>query len=314
MNSFKNTGKLYLVATPIGNLGDISARAVETIKNSDIVAAEDTRHTGMLMKKLGLSPRLESYHEHNKASKGLYLTEQIRNGLNVALVSDAGMPCISDPGNDLVKLCTKENITVIVVPGPCAAVTAISGSDLDTSRFVFEGFIPSKGRERKSRIEETAYEKRTFIIYEAPHRIIKTLNELSAAGMGDRRITIAREITKFHEEFIRSTIDNAVEYFSSTKPKGEFVLVIEGKSEYDMRLLKLKNEKSGNNETRDKCELINETEEIYDRGIEDFISGQIQSGLSVNDIAKMTAIKFSIQKKNAYQIVLAVKNKSTFDK
>jgi 16S rRNA (cytidine1402-2'-O)-methyltransferase len=228
----KKAGLLYLVATPIGNLGDISARAIDTIKKSDIVAAEDTRHTGMLMKKLGVSTRLESYHEHNKAAKGQYLLEQIKEGLTVALVSDAGMPCISDPGNDLVKLCTNENIAVVVIPGPCAAITAVSGSDIDTSRFVFEGFIPVKGTERKSRIQEISDEKRTVVIYEAPHRMRKTLKDLSQNGMGQRRLTIARELTKMYEEFIRLSVDGAIEYFSDTEPRGEFVIVIEGRTEY----------------------------------------------------------------------------------
>jgi len=299
MEKLKTTGILYLVATPIGNLGDISSRAIDTIKNADIIAAEDTRHTGILMKKLGLSPRLESYHEHNKTAKGPLLIDQIKNGLNIALVSDAGMPCISDPGSELVKLCVQENISVVVIPGPCAAVSAISGCDFDTSRFVFEGFVPVKGIQRKIRIEEIADEKRTVVIYEAPHRIQKTLKDLSESGMGQRRVTIARELTKLYEEFIRSNVDSAIEYFSVKEPRGEFVIVIEGKNEFLKRVSTIDNGKAQDN---------------IDEKIEEFIIRQIKDGLSVNDIAKMAAIKFSIQKKEIYKLVVSVKDKSTFDK
>jgi len=299
MDKLNETGILYLVATPIGNLADISSRAIETIRNSDIIAAEDTRHTGMLMKKLGLSVRMESYHEHNKTAKGSFLVDKIKKGLKVSLVSDAGMPCISDPGNDLVKLCVKENIAVVVIPGPCAAVSAISGCDFDTSRFVFEGFIPVKGTQRKIRIEEIEDEKRTVVIYEAPHRIQKTLKDLSDSGMGQRRVTLARELTKLYEEFIRSNVDSAIEYFSVKEPRGEFVIVIEGKNEFLKRVSTTDHEEADNN---------------LDIEIEEFIFRQIKDGLSANDIAKMTAIKFSIQKKDAYRLVVSLKNKETFDK
>lgn len=299
MSMNKKSGTLYLVATPIGNLSDISPRAIETIKNADIVAAEDTRHSGILIKKLGLSVHLESYHEHNKISKGIYLTEKMKEGLNVALVSDAGMPCISDPGNDLVKICTGENIPVVVIPGPCAAISAVSGSELDTSRFVFEGFIPVKGSERKRRIEEISNEGKTTVIYEAPHRILKTLKDLEKSGMGQRRITIARELTKIYEEFIRMDIKNAIEYYTGTKPKGEFVIVIEGKNEFLCR-------NTDPNATQDQISL--------DEEMEKFILKNSNIGLSVNDIAKLTANKFSVQKKQAYKLALSIKNKGLFDK
>ncbi|MHB1452461.1 MAG: 16S rRNA (cytidine(1402)-2'-O)-methyltransferase [Saccharofermentanales bacterium] len=232
-NLVSGKGTLFLVGTPIGNYADLSARAREVLLDADMIAAEDTRRTGLLISHLGTKKRLISYHEHNKASKGEYLLTELLSGQNIALVSDAGMPCISDPGYELVRLCDGSGIRIIVVPGPCAAVTALAGSGFAGSRFVFEGFLPVKGRERKERLSAIAAYDFTVILYEAPHRVVKTLESLAAYGMGTRRITVAREMTKTYEEFIRTTVGEAIAYFKDTEPRGEFVLVIDGNPKSD---------------------------------------------------------------------------------
>lgn len=222
---------LYLVATPIGNLADITERALKVLSEVDFVAAEDTRNSGLLLSRLGLKKPMVSYHDHNRAERGPEIIERLKNGESCALISDAGMPAISDPGEDLVALCAIEGIKVSIIPGACAAVSALALSGLSTRRFSFEGFLPAAGKERKKRLTDISKDERTLIIYEAPHRLKKTLAELAEYFGGDRRIALCRELTKLNEEILRFTIAGAIEYYESTEPRGEYVLVIEGAPE-----------------------------------------------------------------------------------
>lgn len=225
------SGILYLVATPIGNLGDFSPRAVETLSSVDFIAAEDTRVTIKLLNHFGIKKPLISYFEHNRAQSGERIVERLKNGENVALVSDAGMPAISDPGEDLVRLCAREGIKVLSVPGPCAVVSALAVSGLPTQRFTFEGFLNTSSKNRTEHLDSLKNEKRTMIIYEAPHKLMGTLVDLKATFGGDRELSLCREITKLYEETIRTTIDGAIELYSNLPPKGEYVLVVKGKAE-----------------------------------------------------------------------------------
>lgn len=220
-------GTLYLVGTPIGNLSDLSERAKKVLSEVDFIAAEDTRVSGAMLSKFGIKKPLCSYYEHNKKQKGEGIAERLAAGESCALVTDAGMPAISDPGEDIVRLCAERGIPVSVIPGPCAAVSALAVSGLFTGKFAFEGFLPTASGDRREAIEEVKTEKRTLIFYEAPHRLTKTLDELFAA-LGDRKIALCRELTKINEEVIRTTLSGAVEYYKAATPKGEFVLIIEG--------------------------------------------------------------------------------------
>lgn len=223
-------GTLYLVATPIGNLSDISERALKVLSEVDFVAAEDTRNTGLLLSRFGISKSMVSYFEHNKRERGELIVARIEEGESCALVTDAGTPAISDPGEDIVKLCAARGVNVVSVPGPCAAICALTLSALSTGRFVFEGFISTNKSERRERLKELASEQRTLIIYEAPHKLRMTLDDL-LKYFGDRRITLCRELTKLNEEAIRTTVASAVEFYKTNDPKGEYVLVIEGAPE-----------------------------------------------------------------------------------
>jgi 16S rRNA (cytidine1402-2'-O)-methyltransferase len=225
-----NKGILYLVATPIGNLEDITLRALRVLKEVDFIAAEDTRQTLKLLNHFDIKKPLVSYYEHNKIVKGNYLVGQLLDGKSIALVSDAGTPGISDPGEDIVKLCIENDIQVTMVPGPVAAVTGLVLSGLSTGRFVFEGFIPMNKRQRKDRINSLRNETRTMVLYEAPHKLIYTLKDLYEA-LGDRRITLARELTKKFEEVLRCSLKEAVAKYENESPRGEYVLIIEGISE-----------------------------------------------------------------------------------
>ncbi len=218
---------LYLIGTPIGNLGDISPRATEMLAAADIIACEDTRRTGLLLQQLGIEGKLFSYHEHNKVAKGRVLIEKMKEGATVALVSDAGMPSINDPGEDLVKLCIENNIDISVVPGPVAAITALVMSGLDTTRFHYEGFLPSEQSERRKRLEELKRIPETIIIYEAPHRLNKLVAELAENGFADCRAAFCRELTKKYEQVVRMTVGEAVDYYKENPPKGEFVICLE---------------------------------------------------------------------------------------
>ncbi len=223
-------GTLFLCATPIGNLEDITLRVLRLLKEADVIAAEDTRHTLRLLNHFEITTHMTSYHEHNKQSKGPVLIEKLKQGANIALVTDAGMPGISDPGADLVKLCYENDIPVTVVPGASAAVTALVLSGMDTRRFVFEGFLPSDKKERKEILQRLEKEHRTMIFYEAPHRLVDTLTELAEFLGKERKVACIRELTKKFEEKKTDTLENHILYWKGNPPKGEFVLVAEGLS------------------------------------------------------------------------------------
>ena len=224
------SGTLYVVGTPIGNLGDISPRALETLESCDFIAAEDTRVTLKLLNHFEIKKPMISYFEHNRREKGEIIADRISSGENCALVTDAGMPAVSDPGEDLVDLCHERGIPVRVVPGPSAFVAALALSGLPVGRFTFEGFLSMNKPSRREHLESLVHEKRTMIFYEAPHKLINTLNDL-LAFFGDRRIAIVRELTKIHEEVLRTTLNDAVSMYKEKQPKGEYVLVIEGEKE-----------------------------------------------------------------------------------
>jgi len=217
---------LYLVGTPIGNLEDITFRAIRILKSADVIAAEDTRHTGKLLHHFQITTPQISYHDHNTQQRIPQLIVRLQQGEAIALVTDAGMPGISDPGYELVCACVAARINVVPIPGPSAVVAAISAAGLPSDRFVFEGFLPVKGKARKERISALAAEPRTVVLYESPHRILKTLSDLQQSLSAGRRITIARELTKRYEEFWRGTIAEALVHYEATAPKGEFTLAI----------------------------------------------------------------------------------------
>ncbi len=222
------SGMLYLVPTPIGNLGDISARCRQTLEEADFIAAEDTRVTLKLLNHLGIKKNLVSYYEHNKAQKGNVILDRILAGETCALVSDAGSPAISDPGEDLVKQCAEAGITVCAIPGPCAVITALSISGQSTGRFCFEGFLSTAKKSRREHLESLIGEQRTMIFYEAPHKLLNTLQSMAEVFGDDRPISLCRELTKLHEEVVRTTLGGAIEIYTENAPKGEFVLVVAG--------------------------------------------------------------------------------------
>ncbi len=224
-------GMLYLVPTPIGNLGDISLRARQTLEAADFIAAEDTRVTLKLLNHLEIKKNLVSYYEHNKNFKGSRIVERILAGETCALVSDAGSPAISDPGEDLVRECAQAGITVCAIPGPCAAITALSISGQPTGRFCFEGLLSMSKKSRREHLDSLRAEKRTMIFYEAPHKLMNTLEDMTEVFGQDRAISFCRELTKLHEEVIRTTLGQAIVHFTETPPKGEFVLVVAGAPE-----------------------------------------------------------------------------------
>ena len=221
-------GMLYLVPTPIGNLGDISQRCRETLELADFIAAEDTRVTLKLLNHLGIKKSLVSYYEHNKTQKGSMIVDRILAGETCVLVSDAGSPAISDPGEELVKQCAEAGIVVCAIPGPCALITALSISGQATGRFCFEGFLSTAKKSRKEHLESLVKETRTMIFYEAPHKLMATLESMAEVFGGDRGISLCRELTKLHEEVIRTTLEGAITLYSQQPPKGEYVLVVAG--------------------------------------------------------------------------------------
>ena len=271
-------GTLYLVATPIGNLSDLSERAVKVLEGVSFIAAEDTRNTGKLLSRFGIQKELLSYHEHNKAGMGETIAKRLLQGESCALVTDAGTPAISDPGEDLVRLCASRSIQVTSVPGPCAAINALTLSALPTRRFVFEGFLPTERSEREDRLRELSFETRTMILHEAPHRLLETLSDLSNALGEDRRISLCREMTKLNEEIIRTDIMHAIEHFGTQQPRGEFVLVIEGK----------------------KPE--NETSPLLSMSIEDHVSFYINTGMDRKEAIKAVAKDRHVAKNEIYMV------------
>ncbi len=222
-------GTLFLCATPIGNLGDMTPRVVETLQNVDVIAAEDTRNSIKLLNHFDIHTPMTSYHEYNKVEKARQLVGQLLNGQDIALITDAGTPAISDPGEVLVQMCHENGISVTSLPGPAACITALTLSGLSTRRFCFEGFLPSDKKEKKAVLDELTNESRTMILYEAPHHLVKTLEELYEA-LGERRITLCRELTKRFETVMPTTLERALEYYKTEEPRGEYVLVLEGKS------------------------------------------------------------------------------------
>jgi hypothetical protein len=278
-------GKIYLVATPIGNLSDISMRAIETLKNADIIACEDTRNTIRLLNHFEIKGHLTSYHEYNKIDKAYELCEKVKEGKNIAFVSDAGMPAISDPGYELVEIAYKEGLEVTVVPGASAVVSALAISGISSRRFAFEGFLPADKNEKKEILTELSQESRTLILYEAPHRLLKTLKELFEY-MGNRNIAIVREITKLHEEVLRGKLADIIADYESEKVaiRGEYVLVIEGKSLLEKR------------EERQKS-----FEEI---SIREHYEKYIAEGMDKKEAMKAVAKDRGIQKRDVYKELL----------
>jgi len=271
-------GKLYICATPIGNLEDITLRALRILKEVDIIAAEDTRHTIKLLNHYKINKPLTSYHEHNKVTKGPELIEKLLQGQNVALVSDAGMPGISDPGEDLVKLCIENTIKIEVLPGASAIVTALVSSGLSTRRFSFEGFLERDKKSRRERLELIKEEDRTIIFYESPHRLLDTLKDILKI-LGNRRIVIARELTKKYEEIQRGEIEDIIHYFKENSPRGEFVLLIEGNLTLTTK---------------------NKASEWDDLSIEEHILHYINKGISKKDAIKKVSKDRGIPKRQVY--------------
>ena len=226
-------GTLYLVTTPIGNLADLSERAKKVLAGVDFVAAEDTRNSAKLLAIFGIKKPMVSYYEHNKRERGEIICDRLAAGESCALVTDAGMPGISDPGEDIVKLCAERGIPVTAVPGPCAAMTALTLSGLFTARFAFEGFLSTNKGERKRHLEEIKHDRHTLIFYEAPHKLKATLSDLFSA-LGDRKISLCRELTKLNEEIMRTTLSEAVKLYGDREPRGEYVLIVEGASDKEV--------------------------------------------------------------------------------
>ncbi|MBQ4259845.1 MAG: 16S rRNA (cytidine(1402)-2'-O)-methyltransferase [Lachnospiraceae bacterium] len=227
-------GTLYLCATPIGNLQDMTPRVIETLKNVDLIAAEDTRNSIKLLNHFDIHTPMTSYHEYNKVEKAKQLVGKLLDGQNIALITDAGTPAISDPGEILVQMCYESMVPVTSLPGPAACITALTLSGLSTRRFCFEGFLPTEKKERKELLEELAQETRTIILYEAPHHLVKTLEELYQA-LGARKVALCRELTKKFETVMPTTLEAALTYYETEEPRGEYVLVVEGKSREELR-------------------------------------------------------------------------------
>ncbi|MCQ2418294.1 MAG: 16S rRNA (cytidine(1402)-2'-O)-methyltransferase [Clostridia bacterium] len=271
-------GILYLVPTPIGNLGDISDRCRKTLAEADFIAAEDTRVSVKLLNHLELKKPMVSYHEHNKKESGEKVLARLLEGQTCALVTDAGSPAISDPGEDLVRLCAERGVQVIAIPGPCALVTALSISALPTGRFCFEGFLPVPKKERKERLAGLVRESRTMIFYEAPHKLRATLSDLLSAFGEGRHISLCRELTKLHEQVQRMTLKEAVDFYAENEPRGEYVLVVEGAAEVQ--------------------EEVSETDALS------LVRSLIERGISKKDAVKQVAKETGISKNALYDAVL----------
>lgn len=271
------SGKLYVVGTPIGNLGDFSPRAVETLESVDFIAAEDTRVTLKLLNHFGIKKEMVSYFEHNKSERGDVIISRLANGETCAICTDAGMPAISDPGEDLVKLCHENNIDVESVPGPTAFATALAISGMNTRKFTFEGFLSANKKERREELEELANEKRTMVFYEAPHKLTQTLKDMYEV-FGERDIALVKEITKVHENVVRTDLKTASTMFDEEKPKGEFVVIVDGKK-------------------------IEEKEISFDKAVEE-AKRLMADGMSTNAAAKEVAKITSFKKNDIYKALL----------
>lgn len=276
-------GTLYLVATPIGNLGDFSPRAREVMSEVDFIAAEDTRVTKKLMTALDLPQKpLVSYYEHNRRQRGEEILARLLAGENCALVTDAGTPAVSDPGEDLVALCAPEGVPVIPIPGCCAAVCALAASGLPTGRWCFEGFLSVNKKARREHLDALKDEKRSMIFYEAPHKLRATLDDLCAAFGGERRISLSRELTKLHEETLRMTLAEAVAYFAETAPRGEFVMIVEGAPDVV-------------DEDAEDDRMARALEAVEKR---------IENGETLKDAVKMVSADLGVKKNALYQLAL----------
>ena len=280
MQTDPKPGTLYVVGTPIGNLEDITFRAVRILQNVDLIAAEDTRHTGKLLQHFQIQTGQISYHEHNRSSRIPELLEHLTNGKAIALVSDAGMPGISDPGYELVTACVEAGIPVVPIPGASAAITALSASGLPTDRFVFEGFLSAKTQQRREYLESLQTESRTLIFYESPHRLRDTLQDLGDTLGSDRQIVLARELTKFYEEFWRGTIAEAIAHYSQREPQGEYTLVVAGIPPSQPQLT--------------EAELKAELEQIMRQGV--------SRSQASRQLAKLT----SVSRRHLYQLALSI--------
>jgi 16S rRNA (cytidine1402-2'-O)-methyltransferase len=276
------TGKLYVVATPIGNLEDITLRAINTLQKVDLIAAEDTRHTGKLLQHFQIKTPQISYHQHNQQKRTPELVEKLLQGKAIALVTDAGMPGISDPGYELIFSCVDAKILVVPIPGVSASIAALSASGLPTNRFIFEGFLPAKGKERKQRLEALANSLLTIVLYESPHHLKITLKDLANVLGEERKIVLARELTKIYEEFWRGTIGEAILDYENREPKGEFTLVISGGEEKEVIL----------SESAIKAEL----QEL------------IEGGMSRSQASKQLAKETNLSRRQLYQIALSIGN------
>lgn len=273
-------GRLYLCATPIGNLDDITLRVLKTLQEVDLIAAEDTRHSIKLLNHFDIKTPMTSYHEYNKVDKAVYLVEQMKKGTNVALITDAGTPGISDPGEELVRQCCEAGVSVTSLPGPAACITALTLSGLSTRRFCFEAFLPSDKKEKQWILEELKRETRTMIIYEAPHRLVRTLSEIYET-LGNRRITICRELTKRYETAFRTTFSEALMFYETEEPKGECVIVIEGKSVEEIR--------------RERMQTFEELP------LEDHVKQYEDQGLDRKEAMRKAAKDRGISKRDVYQ-------------
>ena len=276
-------GKLYLCATPIGNLEDMTYRVVRTLQEVDLIAAEDTRNSIKLLNHFEIKTPMTSYHEYNKIEKGQRLVEKMQEGMNIALITDAGTPGISDPGEELVKMCYEAGVEVTSLPGAAACITALTLSGLSTRRFAFEAFLPADKKEKQEVLSELVNETRTIILYEAPHRLLKTLKEL-AETLGNRRITVCRELTKKHETAFQTTFSEAIAYYEAQEPKGECVLVIEGKSRQELRE-----------------EAIAKWEEMT---VEEHMDYYMNQGIDKKEAMKKVAKDRGIGKRDVYQMLL----------
>ncbi|MCR5344787.1 MAG: 16S rRNA (cytidine(1402)-2'-O)-methyltransferase [Lachnospiraceae bacterium] len=277
------TGTLYLCATPIGNLEDMTLRVLRILKEVDLIAAEDTRNSIKLLNHFEIKTPMTSYHEFNKIDKAYELVNLLKEGKNIALITDAGMPGISDPGEELVRICYEEGVPVTVCPGASAAVTALTLSGLKTRRFAFEAFLPKDKKERKRVLDELKNETRTIIIYEAPHHLLKTLKELYDT-LGCRKLSVVKELTKLHETVNRTTIEEAISYYTENEPKGEYVLVIEGKS-------------------KEECE--NEIREKYENmTIEDHVKMYVDTGMEKKEAMKVVAKERGLTKRDVYNALV----------
>ena len=276
-------GILYLCATPIGNLGDITNRVLQTLQDVELIAAEDTRNSIKLLNHFQIKTPMTSYHEYNKIEKAYNLIEKMKQGTNIALITDAGTPGISDPGEDLVRLCYEEGIQVTSLPGPAACITALTLSGLATRRFCFEGFLPSDKKEKRDILEILTQETRTIILYEAPHHLKRTLGELYQT-LGNRKITLCRELTKKFETIVATTLEKAIQKYETEDPRGEYVLVLEGKSLTDRK--------------KEKMEAWQEV------SIPDHMEYFLQQGMDQKEAMKMVAKDRGITKREVYQTLL----------